>query len=637
MDKYLKEAIRIGDQLLSEAEKESNGISWKTTNLTTDLKIAWDKSEGMYSGSAGIIIFLTELYRQTKEKRYLEAAEQGMEWTLWFCKQNKTKYYALFTGRLGVSFALLKLYEVTKKERYRKDALQIAKQSLSFLEMRNLVYDLINGISGTLLGLMHLHAATQEPWLLEHIEAYTQKLLDGARFSKYGLYWDVGHSQIRPLCGFSHGSSGIGFVFLEMAHYFKNPAFQYVAEQAFAYENAHYDTKMHNWPDFRLNMYGEEDTKEYEDKYLHNDFSIFTTAGDANQWCHGAAGIGLARARWYELTKNKTAREDMQKALEKTKHIEHGAFTYCHGAGGNADLFFEMNRVQPDPAVLEHAYHFADAGLVQKQKYHKYYSGMKYDREKEPEDRSLFNGIAGIGYFFLRVHNPQVPSILAPILNSTSTVKSLPKMLAIDTPHIKRYILANAFPRTIEQAELLAQGKVEAYFQKKAFDHFELESFISFITKLQETLPTDKQQSFAEDFYLEYKKVALYESNESIGLVYMQDRINLKRADTLMKLTATKLQQIQLILSSTNTLATLSESQQSYLLRLTPYGTEALAISNFCELVLKQFENAQTVEQVVASIMALYDAQTKADKELVKEKVIAQIQEAIQYGILIQA
>ncbi|MGH7202873.1 MAG: lanthionine synthetase LanC family protein, partial [Candidatus Levyibacteriota bacterium] len=363
---FVQEAIRIGDQLIDTADRNENGLFWLTAKFKTDSEVTWKQSENIYSGVSGIVLFLIALYKQTLDKKYLSVSEDAMKWVDWYCKQNSTDNYALFTGRMGVSFTFLKLYEATNNKSYLEKALAVAQPSLAFLESSSSMNDYLNGFSGALLGLLHLHAATKESWILDHIKQYTQKLLKNARFGNVGLYWDTSLNEIHPLCGFPHGPSGIGFVFLELGHYFQDSAYYHIAEQAFAYENDYFNPETNNWPDFRLFFYNQEAINEYKQAYLKKNLQVFTHPSYVNQWCQGAAGIGLSRLHAFELLKKETYRKDIKNALTKPYEAYYPPFTLCHGKGGSADFLLESYLMFHKKKYLEYAQKTAEDALEQK-------------------------------------------------------------------------------------------------------------------------------------------------------------------------------------------------------------------------------------------------------------------------------
>ncbi|UII30242.1 hypothetical protein LVD17_18270 [Fulvivirga ulvae] len=344
-DKYLNEAIRIGDEILERVEKTADGYTWKTMSSTGDLEIQWEISESLYSGTAGIVYYFLELYKRTSDDRYLEAVEEGARWLENYCMANKTDYYAFYTGRMGVSYLMLVLADFFKDDSYKAKALKIAEGCEAFLAMDRKIDDLINGVSGTLLGLLHLHAATGDERVLANIERYALHLIERTNITPHGFYWDRSGTNITGLCGFSHGAAGIGYVFLELGRYFDNNSFYWVAENAFAYENHFFHEPFSNWPDFRRGFYNEKTLGENRERYLDGKKDYFLLPGDMSAWCHGAPGIGLSRVRACEVLKKEQYSKDLEKAVEKTigatldTRLSVGSCILCHGVGGNAILF----------------------------------------------------------------------------------------------------------------------------------------------------------------------------------------------------------------------------------------------------------------------------------------------------------
>jgi lantibiotic modifying enzyme len=455
-NELLAEAIRIGDDLLSLAEHDENGLSWKTMSIDSTKQrtdkgyIIWVKSETLYSGVSGIILFLLEFYKQTGNARYLEAATDGMRWVEHYCNETPTDYFGFYSGRIGVTYVLSRMYEVTNDSRYLEAALRIAKPCDKFLEAAAAVDDLIGGRAGTLLGLLHLHAVTQETWLLEKIDLFIKHLIDHAFTGPQGLYWDHSPYHIHGLCGFSHGASGVGFAFLEAGRYFQNEALYHIAEQAFLYESYYYNVEQQNWPDFRNGIYTPEDFEEHKKAYQEGNLEFFIKPKYMNAWCHGAAGIGLSRLRAYELLKNEFYAEEAKAAITTTQStdiadeadpqaLRFRGYTLCHAGGGNAELFLEACKTFENPEFLSLAQTIASNALAFKASRGFYFSG--YGDAGLLEDYSLLMGNAGIGYFYLRVLDPQkVPSILLPKIESIpsrSTAENFivnqPKILILQT------------------------------------------------------------------------------------------------------------------------------------------------------------------------------------------------------------
>jgi lantibiotic modifying enzyme len=118
-------------------------------------------------------------------------------------------------GIQDLLFLLIKLYAITKEEKYKEYGLLILKNSKSHFDFINRpLIELISGVSGILLALLHTaNSGIEEEWLYEDITFYIELILESANISKEGIFWDVTQKNIQGLTGFSHGASGIGFVF----------------------------------------------------------------------------------------------------------------------------------------------------------------------------------------------------------------------------------------------------------------------------------------------------------------------------------------------------------------------------------------------------------------------------------------
>jgi hypothetical protein len=678
----LNEAIRIGDELLSLAEYDENSISWKSMSMDNEQNIVWHKSESIYGGVSGIVLFLLELYRQTKNEKYLNSAIEGIRWVENYCKDNYSDYYAFFTGRMGVSYTFIKMFEVTGDSNYLEKALNIAKQCSNFLNSSYTVDDLINGTSGILLGLLHLHSATGEKWILETIELFIKHLIGKAHHGPKGLYWDRSDKQIKGLCGFSHGAGGIGFVFLELGHYFQNEAFYWIAEQAFLYESNFYDESKKNWQDLRKGIYTEKDYEEHKKAYLENNLDFFTKGGDMNAWCHGSAGIGLSRLRAFELLKKSLYENEISLAINKTKttdiELENSrqTFTLCHGSGGNSELFLEAYRMFKDENYLSLAEKVATRALKLKKDKNIYLSGYAYS--KTLEDTSLFMGNAGIGYFYLKLLEPlKVPSILAPkisrtgllfvrdsatILNgaeqSSSNVKetiSEYSEIIIPLANIKRKIIEIIFKRTLFITEKLIPDEIKKYFERETESREnEKEKFINFMKNIIAILPEKEQKCVYDIFSLELEKVKMDEEIKSYALLNIKELVNADYGKKLIEMGSDSFLNLELILDSDvkiiltswnwnlvsqdNWINNLNLEPEMYpvLLRASAKEIVERGLSLFSYSILSSFQNGNTVRNVIDEIVNEFEVDSAKQKDVIKDKIVKQIKELIIAGILVE-
>lgn len=662
----LKEAIRIGDKLISVGQRDKNGLSWKTLSIVkakdkTESSVISIQQESIYMGVAGIVLFFLELYKITQEDKYLNTAIDGMKWVEDYCQKNPTNNYAFYTGRMGVSFAFLRLYNVTGNNHYLEEAKKIARPCTNLLKHEESVADLINGISGTLLGLLHLHSKTQEAWILETIDIFVTQLIHHVHHSWNGLYWDRNSMQIDGLCGFSHGAAGVGYVFLELAHYFQNDAFCWMAEQAFSYESNYYDEFNKNWKDLRKGIWNSEDYEEHREAYLSEDIGFFTQWRDMNAWCHGAAGIGLSRMRAIKMLNNLVYKNEVKTAIEKTilTSLDSNYFGLCHGAGGNAELFIEAYKAFGEEKYLSHAEKIALNVLNYQKGNSPYITG--YPDKSTLEDNSLFNGIAGIGYFLLRVYDPmKINNILMPNIDITIFDKKLLNKhpnITISKQTLRKEVLNRIFKRTLFLTEKIFPNELKVFFQNKISDtkFSDKERFIQFVNDTIALSVQENKNRILDVFKLELEQIRMDEAIRSNALLFIKNDVIINKAGDLVKFNIDQFLKLNLILDSDSKLYQTrwdwdKDSPDKWgnnieikfdifhvLLRKTPLGITENNLSLFTHSVLAAFANVTCVKNGVKTIATNFEYESIEDKKAIENAVIEQIKQALLTGILVEA
>ena len=119
--------------------------------------------------------------------------------------------------------------------------------------------------------------------------------------SSGGWSWAVpGRRWMHNLCGFAHGTAGIGYALAELFGVTGDARFRDAAERAFDHERSWFDSQSGAWQDLR---------------------DVARTAGrdapmpTADWWCNGAAGIALSRRRAAELLGTAAVQRDADIAL----------------------------------------------------------------------------------------------------------------------------------------------------------------------------------------------------------------------------------------------------------------------------------------------------------------------------------
>jgi lantibiotic modifying enzyme len=210
-----------------------------------------------------------------------------------------------------------------------------------------------------------------------------------------GVSWRPSVPGLRPLAGFSHGAAGIAWALLRLAAAAGEPRFRDLGLAAIEYERSIYDPEQKNWPDFR-----EDGTPV---GVLH-ELDPFMSA-----WCHGAAGVGLARLGTLPLLDDAAVRAEIAVAVETTFHKGFGKnHSLCHGDLGNVELLLQAARRLGDPVLDEKARRIA-GGILDSYAH----GGWRFGMPRGAEPPGLMIGLAGIGYGLLRLAFPErVPAVL---------------------------------------------------------------------------------------------------------------------------------------------------------------------------------------------------------------------------------
>jgi type 2 lantibiotic biosynthesis protein LanM len=401
---FLETAISIGARLCRDAIWDGPRCNWLgdsmefESNNWTVVHRAFGPE--LYNGTSGVALFLGRLYAMTGEKPFKTAAI-GAALQAQSCANQipAAARIGFYSGQTGIVYTLLELADLLEMEDFVHPAFALLEALPT--ETDSKVLDVISGSAGAIPALLHIFQKHRRDGFLQIAVREGEKLLSTANKHEVGLSWNtVGMPDQPDLLGFSHGTAGIGWALLELHRETRDAKFKEAAHQAFLYERRYFSREHQNWPDLRNLQQSPAQTPSY-----------------AVAWCHGAPGIGLSRLRSFQLTQDPSYRIEAEAALSTTlKSLDpslyggQANFSLCHGLGGNAELLIYGAQVLHRPD-----YHAAAQQLGLK--------GIEtYEKNRLPwpcgvlgggETPNLLLGVAGIGYFFLRLHDPMmVPSIL---------------------------------------------------------------------------------------------------------------------------------------------------------------------------------------------------------------------------------
>lgn len=403
---FLDTAYELGWKIAKEAiwhRDQCNWIGSEPLNLSGNGLRPTCKPLGptLYAGTAGIALFLAELCIRSGCAETRATAVAAVRHAI---SHSPPDSPGLYTGALGIMLAAARAGMILdEQELVDSAALSIKqwdKEGTTPAE-----FDLLSGCAGTVVACLLLREALQDESLLDVAARHGDELLKRAERSTAGHSWSsVSYRYKRNLTGMSHGTAGAAYALLELFRVSGEPKYRVCAEQALEYERHWFDAEKGNWPDFR--QWGKRKRGEPRVHFV-------------SFWCHGAAGIALARLRACELTRDKLAEEEAIIALNTTHATlqtalrgRSGNFSLCHGLAGNAEALLYGREVLgaqwAQKALL--AYEIARYGIqLSKEAGDSWHCGI--DQGATP---ALMLGLAGIGYFYLRLCDPAVPSILIP-------------------------------------------------------------------------------------------------------------------------------------------------------------------------------------------------------------------------------
>jgi hypothetical protein len=659
------DAVRIGNMIVNNAED-------LLCPEATDSKYPLSFSDG----ASGIILFLLELYRQTGDSNYLAAAHFGVRNLVNLNNRSKTLDYSFFKGELGIAYTLLQFYKATNDQESLDKAVAIAKKSADdFLHYPYTANSFFNGRSGSLMVLVHLHSATHDRSLLDLINLFINKIIQGAQHGNLGLYWSNFNSTSHGQCGLLHGSSGVGYTLLEAGHYFQNEAFYAIAEQAFSFEDYHWDLKLKNWPDYKLDISNASDYLHQKYQYNQGNLKFFQGANNTISYARGTAGIGLARNRAFQLLKSPAFGVDVDTAFQiiERSYREISTHSVYDGTIGCAMFCLEAYRTTQLPKYLDFAKEVS-LNIHRQVDFEKLQ--LRTVNLNQPTDFSLLNGLAGIGYFALQLLDPMnTPSIVLPTLDSTidkNIQTDAYPFIDLNAAEIKRILLRKVFGRTIYLIENVAMYQLKRYLgqPQKCLD--EKMEFQIFVENLIPQLESKHSRIIKNIFELELRKSNMANSIDNGALVHMGEIFHAEEVERIFAMEDADFLSLQVSVNSeveiVNTFCdpklntdtafvdTTIDEDKTYQTLLKPttqqfFNTELrktchefyprfnrghvmeVVLSELQCKLLSTLDVPRQVREIVAEMTAL-DVADESDASDVKEIVCKQIKDDLLLGIL---
>lgn len=400
-NKLLEAATAIGKRLETLVIKTGEGdVTWIGLEIKNDLWSLAPSGIDLYSGLPGIALFLAYLGECADEPRYTKLAENTLKTLLRrvdSVKMPESIPIGGYNGWGSIIYTLVQLSALWQRPSLLEEAEKIATFLPSLIEQDKL-YDVIGGSAGCIVSLLNLYYLKPSSSVLESALQCGEHLLQQSQELKSGKGWlPHGIETIKvPLTGFSHGCAGIAWALFKLADISGMKRYREAALEAVYYERSLFSLQHNNWPDLREHKVGKEESAPQEPIY-------------AVVWCHGAAGIGLARLHASHYLNDAETKSEVDIAIKSTLQGGFGmGHSLCHGDMGNLDFLLQASQILPDTYLAEKVYQLA-SGILASASTHGWLCGNPL----QVEEPGLMTGLAGIGYQLLRLAEPnRVPSVL---------------------------------------------------------------------------------------------------------------------------------------------------------------------------------------------------------------------------------
>ena len=402
----LDTASHLGGIIIKQAIWRGDRCNWVGFNPDSSFGALGPE---IYAGTSGISIFLARLFTATDHQQFRKTAIGAITQALSAIDNisNKDKI-GLYSGYIGIILAAARLGKILDESLLDKASKLI--DGFSFSRNEIVRADIIAGKAGTIVSLLALRNIMdgKSGYLLDLACILGEKLIVTAD-SKNGYSWSSPDIRTHHnLYGFAHGTSGIAFSLLKLFEATGDLKFNQAAELAFKYER-------YNFEHLKISP---EIGNFYLDKH-----STFNTRWSNLSWCLGLSGIVISRLVAYQITGKKLFRDEsveilklITDPLKSISDLRIVDFSLCHGLTGTCDAVLYAKQAlgkEVSESVID-TNSILNLAFLAIKKF------RNTDRQwpcgiQGGQSPGLLTGLAGIGYFYLRLIDPQkIPSILVP-------------------------------------------------------------------------------------------------------------------------------------------------------------------------------------------------------------------------------
>jgi type 2 lantibiotic biosynthesis protein LanM len=396
---FIAEADSIAAELSHRAIRRGSSAAWIGLDWLGDSEVSQLVVLGphLYNGLGGIGVFLAAHARVTGRKSSQELALAAVSHLR---KDLSSRNSARLARSLGIGgavglgsivYALATMSSLLNDDTLLGDALVGAVLFTDELIAADKQLDVMSGSAGGILGLLRLYRDSRAADVLRRAERCGEHLLSQPRLGPAGRRSWIGQGLgPRPLNGMSHGAAGFAYALAELAAATGRQEFATAASECIAFENSSFDQERSNWPDLL-----DEEAGPYW----------------PSQWCHGAAGIGLARIATAKgaMLDSELLLADVRKALGGVeKGGSRAVDTLCCGTMGVIEFLWQASSALGRADLDDLASRRLAAAIQTAASTGDY----RWGAGKKEFNLGLFRGLTGVSYTCLRQVDRSLPSVL---------------------------------------------------------------------------------------------------------------------------------------------------------------------------------------------------------------------------------
>jgi type 2 lantibiotic biosynthesis protein LanM len=407
-DRFLDAARLVGDRLDELAFRDDGGAIWFGVKSLKGKRWKVDPAgPHLYDGLGGIALFLSYLASFENGDPYEELARAALTTVRRQLQDTPDTMIGGFSGYGGIIHILTHLGVIHRDDSLIDEALRLVTPLVDLIP-GDLSLDVLAGSAGAIVPLLNLARVTGSAVPVAAARSCGNHLLENSVVPDggVGIGWLGPAATSAPLSGFAHGVAGISWALLELYGISEDDRYRDAAVAAIAYERTTYSSVAKNWRDLR------ELSPSSGDTASTNGSSSGGTAHAGHymsHWCHGSAGIGLARTRvrrhWTDDLLDAEIRAAARATCQSGLGFNH---SLCHGDLGNVEALLEASTCIEEPEDWVAAAESVAAQACQAVIRGDWITGYPLALEVP----GLMMGLAGIGYGLLKVGFPAMPSVL---------------------------------------------------------------------------------------------------------------------------------------------------------------------------------------------------------------------------------